>query len=99
VRFLNNDTSPNKSKPNAQKSFCSPLRPQTPKYEQSIKENNQRKAYADAAAFFGVAFFLGVALAAGFGVVLVTRPDLVLLRTAGFSAAAGAWRELDAIMK
>jgi hypothetical protein len=30
---------------------------------------------------------------------LVTRPDLVLLRTAGFSAAAGAWRELDAIMK
>jgi hypothetical protein len=57
--------------------------------------NNQsrtrEKAYADAAAFFGVAFFLGVAFfGAVFGVVLVTRPDLVLLRTAGFSAAAGA---------
>ncbi len=40
----------------------------------------------------GVAFFLGAAfLGAVLGVVLVTRPDLVLLRTAGFSAAAGAW--------
>lgn len=49
-----------------------------------------------AAAFFGVAFFLGVALdpaflgAGVFEVVLVTRPDLVLLRTAGFSTTAGA---------
>jgi len=43
------------------------------------------KTYADAAAFFGVAFFLGAAfLGAVFVVVLVTRPDLVLLRTAGF---------------
>lgn len=56
------------------------------------------KAYADAAAFFGVAFFLGAAfLGAVFGVVLVTRPDLVLLRTAGFSATAGAWTMLDAL--
>jgi hypothetical protein len=52
------------------------------------------KAYADAAAFFGVAFFLGAAafafLGAVFDVVLVTRPDLVLPRTAGFSTTAGA---------
>jgi hypothetical protein len=56
------------------------------------------KTYADAAAFFGVAFFLGAAfLGAVFGVVLVTRPDLVLLRTAGFSTTAGAWKKLDAL--
>jgi len=54
-------------------------------------------------AFFGVAFFLGVTFffgAAAFAdfftgvvvldVVLVTRPDLVLPRTAGFSTIAGA---------
>jgi hypothetical protein len=56
------------------------------------------KTYADAAAFFGVAFFLGAAfLGAVFDVVLVTRPDLVLLRTAGFSTTAGAWKKLDAL--
>jgi hypothetical protein len=54
------------------------------------------KIYADAAAFFGVAFFLGAAfLGAVFDVVLVTRPDLVLLKTAGFSTTAGAWEKLD----
>jgi hypothetical protein len=56
------------------------------------------KTYADATAFFGVAFFLGAAfLGAVFDVVLVTRPDLVLLRTAGFSTTAGAWKKLDAL--
>lgn len=46
--------------------------------------------------FFGVAAFLGAAFlgaaffAAGFAVVFVTRPDLVLPRTAGFSTTAGA---------
>ena len=49
----------------------------------------RKQAYA----FFGVAFFLGVAfLVAGvLGVVLVTRPDLVLPKTAGLSTTAGAW--------
>ena len=52
-----------------------------------------KQAYA--AAFFGVAFFgaafLGAAfLVVVFGVVLVTRPDFVLLSTAGFSTTAGA---------
>lgn len=41
-------------------------------------------------AFFGAAFF-GVAFLAGvLAVVLVTRPDLVLPRTAGLSTIAGA---------
>lgn len=44
-----------------------------------------------AAAFLGVAFFFGAAfLAAGFAVVLVTRPDLVLPITLGWSTTAGA---------
>jgi hypothetical protein len=53
-------------------------------------------SYAEAASFFlGVAFFfgaafLGAALAAGFAGPLVTRPDLVLVRTVGFSTIAGA---------
>jgi len=54
-------------------------------------------AGAAAAAFLGVAFFAAVFLgaAAFFGatvlaVVLVTRPDLVLPRTAGLSTIAGA---------
>lgn len=48
-------------------------------------------------AFLGVAFFLGAAFfAAGvFGVVLVTRPDLVLPRTAGLSTIAGACHILE----
>jgi len=42
--------------------------------------------------FLGAAAFLGAAflVAAGFAAALVTRPDLVLLRTAGFSSAATA---------
>jgi hypothetical protein len=40
-----------------------------------------------AAGFFGVAFLAG----AVFVVVLVTRPDLVLPRTAGLSTTAGAY--------
>lgn len=50
------------------------------------------------AAFFVVvaflAVFLGAALlagAAGFAVDLVTRPDLVLLKTVGLSTTAGAY--------
>jgi hypothetical protein len=39
-----------------------------------------------AAGFFGAAAFF----TAGFAAVLVTRPDLVLLRTVGFSTTAGA---------
>jgi hypothetical protein len=50
-------------------------------------------------AFFGVAFaFFGAAFlgAAVFEVVLVTRPDLVLPRTAGLLTTAGSCRRLDA---
>jgi hypothetical protein len=61
-------------------------------------------AYAAASVFFGVAAFFGVAFLAEafFGVaaffaeddvevlVLVTRPDLVLVRTFGTSTTAGA---------
>jgi hypothetical protein len=67
-----------------------------------LREKRPKAAYADAAAFFGVAFFLGAAvfLGAVLGVVLLTRPDLVLLRTAGLSAAAGfSWEALDTIVK
>ena len=54
--------------------------------------------YEAAAAFLGVAFFadaafLGVAALlglAGVALFLVTRPDLVLPRTAGLSTTAGA---------
>jgi hypothetical protein len=57
--------------------------------------DDQAAGVADSAFFFGVAFlaaaFLGAAfLAAGLAVVLVTRPDLVWLRTVGFSLTAGA---------
>jgi len=52
-----------------------------------------------ASAFFGVdfflvaaAFFVGAALVSLAGAfVLVTRPDLVFLRTFGVSTTAGAW--------
>jgi hypothetical protein len=59
------------------------------------KKARQHAYAAGAAAFFGVAFFLGVAALAFFvagvlGVVLVTRPDLVLPRTAGLSTTAAA---------
>lgn len=69
-------------------------------------KNQERKTKVDfvydsaggaAAAFFGVAFFLGVA-AFFFGTALaagaddfVTRPDLVLVKTVAFSVTAGAW--------
>ena len=43
-----------------------------------------------AAGFLGAAFFDGVVLL----VVLVTRPDLVLPKTAGFSTTAGAFLEV-----
>jgi hypothetical protein len=43
-----------------------------------------------AAGFLGAAFFTGVVLL----VVLVTRPDLVLPRTAGLSTTAGAYSDL-----
>ena len=46
-------------------------------------------AFLGAAAFFGAAF-----LAAGFAVVLVTRPDLVCPSTVGFSLTAGALEKL-----
>ena len=55
---------------------------------------------AAGAAFLGVAFFtvgfLGAAFFAGVVllVVLVTRPDLVLPKTAGFSTTAGAYLEI-----
>lgn len=51
-----------------------------------------RRAYA----FLGVVFFFGVAffVAGVLVVVLVTRPDLVLPRTAGLSTTAGAWKML-----
>ena len=66
------------------------------------KENSTSVAYAVAAgaAFFGVvaffaAGFLGAAFLAGVVllVVLVTRPDLVLPRTAGLSTTAGAYSD------
>lgn len=50
---------------------------------------------AGAAVFFGVAFFFGAAVflvGLGGAVPLETRPDLVLVRTAGFSVTAGAYR-------
>lgn len=55
------------------------------------------------AAFLGVAFFFGAALDTAFfggdlAVVLVTRPDLVLLRTVGFSTIALACNVLDEVM-
>ena len=81
----------------APQEFHIPVRNARVPYEQvekSKKKVTGGKAYADAAAFFGVAFFLGAAafafLGAVFDVVLVTRPDLVLPRTAGFSTTAGA---------
>lgn len=58
-----------------------------------------RGAYAAAGAAAAAAFlddaagFLVTFLAAGLGAAafLVTRPDLVLPRTTGFSTTAGAW--------
>jgi hypothetical protein len=75
------------------------------------KENSTSPAHAVAAgaAFFGVvaffaAGFLGAAFLAGVVllVVLVTRPDLVLPRTAGLSTTAGAysrWLEANSRFK
>lgn len=44
--------------------------------------------------FFGAAFLLATffLVASGLVVVLAMRPDLVRLRTVGFSVTAGAWR-------
>lgn len=58
----------------------------------SPEENRSGHAYA--ATFLGVvAFFFGAAflVVAGAALVLVTRPDLVLLMTAGLSTMAGAY--------
>jgi hypothetical protein len=50
-------------------------------------------------AFLAGAFFGAAAFFAGGALVFVTRPDLVLLRTAGFSAAtAGAYGMLDLLL-
>ena len=61
-------------------------------FPQRRYEPKEKTTWKQAYAFFGVAFFLGVAfLVAGvLGVVLVTRPDLVLPKTAGLSTTAGA---------
>lgn len=89
-----------------------PIWTRTPERRKSALQGH---VYAFAAAFFGVAFFVTVFFgaaffAAGFAVVFVTRPDLVLLSTVGFSTTAGAceeewldasrvlrWRELTAL--
>jgi hypothetical protein len=77
--------------------------------QNNTKRDDNNKAlpsYAAASAFFGVAAFFGgvfLGAAAFFGaaafladvsaLVLVTRPDLVLVRTLGTSTTAGACRE------
>jgi len=53
-------------------------------------EASALSAFFGVLSFFAAAFFGAAFLGAGLAAVFATRPDLVLVRTVGFSTTAGA---------